>query len=92
LCTNISIFKAKTQEEILEDGEENGNRKLIPLNARHGPGIDDGNYINMYMQGQYAMIEEMRTNAEVKLQGNGDPGFGIKNESTENYQDSRISV
>lgn len=92
LCTNVSIFKTKTQEEILEDGEENGNRKLIPLNARHGPGLDEGNYINMYMQGQYAMIEEMRTNAEVKLQGNGDSGFGIKNESTENYQDSRISV
>ena len=51
LCTNFSIFKPKTQEEISEDGEEFGNRKLIPLVARHGPGIEDGNYINLIMQG-----------------------------------------
>jgi hypothetical protein len=58
LCTNFSIFKAKSEEEVTVDGEEHGNRKLIPLVSRHGPGIDDGNYINMHMQGEYAMIGE----------------------------------
>ena len=65
LCTNFSIFKPKTQEEISEDGEEFGNRKLIPLVARHGPGIEDGNYINLIMQGQYAQITETKTKFEV---------------------------
>jgi replicative DNA helicase len=79
LCTNFSIFKPKTQEEIAEDGDEYGNRKLIPLVARHGPGIEDGNYINMIMQGQYAQIVETKTKFEIKKDGptndsdDGDP-------------------
>lgn len=66
LCTNFSIFKPKTAEEIAEDGDEYGNRKLIPLVARHGPGIEDGNYINLIMQGQYAQIVETKTKFEIK--------------------------
>lgn len=65
LCTNFTIFKAKSDNEIQEDGEEFGNRKLIPLIARHGPAIEEGNYINMFMQGQYAMVEELRTKADI---------------------------
>jgi hypothetical protein len=69
LCTNFSIFKPKSAEEIAEDGEEYGNRKLIPLVARHGPGIEDGNYINMIMQGEFSQIVETKTKFEIKKAG-----------------------
>jgi replicative DNA helicase len=65
LATNCSIFKTKTDEEIAEDGAEWGNRKLIPIIARHGPGIEMGNYINVDMQGEFAMINELRTKFDV---------------------------
>jgi len=77
LCTNFSIFKFKTPEEINDDGEQEGNRKLIPLISRHGPGIEDGNYINMFMEGQYCMITEGKTKFEIAVNGgtndNDDP-------------------
>ena len=38
LCTSFSIFKMKSEEEVAEDKVENGNRKLVPVVARHGEG------------------------------------------------------
>jgi replicative DNA helicase len=67
LCTSFSIFKLKSAEEIAEDGPRAGNRKLVPITARHGPGMDDGNYINMNMQGEYARLKELRTRDEFRL-------------------------
>ena len=70
LCTNFSIYRVKSEEEIAIDGLENGTHKLIPLVSRHGPGMSDGNYINMHMQGQYAMIGEGQTASQVRTCGN----------------------
>lgn len=86
LSTNVSIFKDKTEEEILEDGELNGNKKLIPVKARHGAGMSPGNYINMYMQGEFASIIELRTKADVKLSGGNSTGFDI-DEHADSEQD-----
>lgn len=66
LCTSFSIFKAKSQEELAEDGPTNGNRKIVTLKARHGPGLMDGNYINMNMIGSHSKILELRTRDETK--------------------------
>ena len=70
-------IQIKTPEEIDDDGEQEGNRKLIPLISRHGPGIEDGNYINMFMEGQYCMITEGKTKFEIAVNGgtndNDDP-------------------
>ena len=39
--------------ECDEDGGESGNRKLVPLIARHGGGLsDDFDYINMHLNGE----------------------------------------
>lgn len=65
LCSNFSIFKRKSDEEIAEDGPENGNRKLIPLISRHGGGLDDNDYINCHMKGWCAKITEGRTRLEI---------------------------
>jgi replicative DNA helicase len=50
LCSNFTIFKRKSDEEIAEDGPSNGNRKLIPVISRHGGGLDDNDYINCHMR------------------------------------------
>jgi archaellum biogenesis ATPase FlaH len=73
LCSNFSIFKRKSDEEIAEDGQESGNRKLIPVISRHGPGLDDNDYINCHMKGWCAKIIEGQTRIELKN------NIGIKN-------------
>lgn len=65
LCSNFTIFKRKSDEEIAEDGPSNGNRKLVPLISRHGGGLDDNDYINCNMKGWCAKITEGRTRLEV---------------------------
>ena len=66
LCTSFSIFKEKVQEEIAEDGPQSGDRKIVILKARHGPGAQDGNYINMTMAGEFARLTELRTRDETR--------------------------
>tara|TARA_A100001201_G_scaffold141676_1_gene137698 strand:- start:136 stop:1584 length:1449 start_codon:yes stop_codon:yes gene_type:complete len=70
LCSNFTIFKRKTDEEIAEDGPENGNRKLLPLVSRHGGGLDDNDYINCNMKGWCAKISEGKTKLELMQQPN----------------------
>ena len=65
LCSNFSIFKRKSDEEIAEDGPKQGNRKLIPLISRHGGGLDDNDYINCHMKGWCAKISEGSTKLEI---------------------------
>lgn len=82
LCSNFTIFKRKSDEEISEDGPTEGNRKLVPVISRHGGGLDDNDYINCHMKGWCAKITEGRTKLEIsnnvpskKNQG----GFSIDN-------------
>jgi len=65
LCSNFTIFKRKSDEEIAEDGSSHGNRKLVPLISRHGGGLDDNDYINCDMKGWCAKIIEGRTRLEI---------------------------
>ena len=66
LCSNFSIYKAKSDEEIAKDGPENGNRKLVPLIARHGEGLKDKDYINVNMIGKYGKLTEGKTAFELE--------------------------
>ena len=66
LCSNFSIYKAKSDEEIAKDGPENGNRKLVPLIARHGQGLQDKDYINVNMIGKYGKLTEGKTAFELE--------------------------
>ena len=66
LCTSFTIFKKKSDEEIAEDGDDIGNRKLVPVVARHGAGLEDGDYINISMKGDIARIKENKTRNEIK--------------------------
>ena len=76
LCSNFTIFKRKTDEEIAEDGTKAGNRKLVPLISRHGAGLDDNDYINCNMKGWCAKIVEGKTKLELSNNStNEDEGF-----------------
>ena len=90
LCTSFTIFKAKSIEEVAEDGPNAGNRKLVPIVSRHGAGLDDGDYINMNMEGSHARLTEIMTRNEIRNAPVGDTGLisdssmeNIKNELTE---------
>lgn len=84
LCSNFSIFKRKSDEEIAEDGPTNGNRKLLPLISRHGGGLDDNDYINCYMKGWCAKITEGQTHLEIKSNNkNIEEGFVVDDNDTD---------
>lgn len=83
LCSNFSIFKRKTDEEIAEDGPQNGNRKLLPVVSRHGGGLDDNDYINCHMQGWCAKISEGKTKLELSHGNNNTDGFDLNDNNDE---------
>jgi len=64
-CSNFTILKAKIPEEVAEDGPNEGNIKLVPIIARHGPGVEQGNYINCEFKGWCAKITEKKTKFEL---------------------------
>lgn len=74
LCSNFSILKTKSDEEIGLDGPGKGNRKLVPLITRHGEGLDDRDYINLDMNKSTMTIYETRTKFqhEFEMKENGD--------------------
>tara|TARA_R110000824_G_C15222850_1_gene677702 strand:- start:988 stop:2460 length:1473 start_codon:yes stop_codon:yes gene_type:complete len=70
LCTSFTLFKAKSDEEQADDIDfgldDPYNRKLVPLVARHGAGLDDGDYINMKMIGKFGKISQGVTRNNLK--------------------------
>lgn len=74
LCSNFSIYKWKSQEEMAEEGVgPDGvryNLKLIPIVTRHGKGLDSGDYINIQGQYEYGRLKEGPTRNTI-LRGKG---------------------
>lgn len=62
---NFTILKKKSEEEIAEDGPEEGQSKLVPIIARHGESLSQGDYINIKFHGATATMTEGRTRNEV---------------------------
>lgn len=87
LCSNFTVFKRKTDEEIVEDGAENGNRKLVPIISRHGAGLEDNDYINCNMKGWCAKITETRTRIDVlnNRNNNSKDSFTIEDDEPINF-------
>ena len=80
LCSSFTIFKNKSDEEIAEDQGKSGNRKLVPIVARHGGGLNDSyDYINISMQGEVGKVIENETKSELLLKNRkGKDGFDHK--------------
>ena len=84
LCSNFTIFKRKSDEEMSEDGSSAGNRKLIPIISRHGGGLDDNDYINCNMKGWCAKITEGKTKLELMNNSSDqEEGFVVDDEQEE---------
>jgi len=90
-CSNLSIFKKKSDEEIAEDGTTSGNRKLVVLDCRHGAGLDFGDYINFNLHGAICRIEEGLTKFESKNQRKQDNSFEMSEEDDNSKNDANDS-
>jgi replicative DNA helicase len=66
LASTVAKFQVKSDEEMADDGYENGNRKIVIVKARHGSGLEYGNYINVKMNGAIAKLSEGHTRDEIK--------------------------
>jgi replicative DNA helicase len=64
LCSNFSIYKAKSDEELVENPQF--NRKLIPIIGRHGAGLQSGDYINLNSRGGTGTILEGPTRHQLQ--------------------------
>lgn len=65
LCQSAILFKKKSEEEIMEDGKENGNIKFKPIECRFGPGLEDSNYINVQADRDMFRMREINTRFDV---------------------------
>ena len=86
-CNNLTYFKPQSEEEI-EHQKSLGikqpyNKKLIPIFARDGGCLDDGDYINIGFNGALAQIVEGPTRFEMENQGRTDYNRPIVEENDE---------
>jgi replicative DNA helicase len=66
LAATVAKFQVKSDEEIADDGDQHGNRKIVLLKTRHGSGLEQGDYINVKMNGPTAKLNEWFTRNELK--------------------------
>ena len=93
-ASNCCLFKIKTEEEIAEDGIENGNRKIIPLICRHGSGLPYGDYINVELNGSCGSVKEISSKLQLYQNGQSSKnsgGFVIDEKPNPNYNELRES-
>lgn len=60
LCSNFTILKKKSQEELIEDQPKNGTMKLVVTDTRFGGGHDRGDYINLIADFSRAKLTEAK--------------------------------
>lgn len=65
-AASFTILKKKDEQEIAEDGSENGNLKLVPVIARHGEALSLGDYISVKFTGRTAKMEEGKTRYQIR--------------------------
>ena len=85
LCTSLSLFKVKSPEELAEDNQadgDQGNTKLVPLHARHGGLMDQGDYVSLKVDGAYGRVVQRMTRNQIYSKGKEDQeGFKSNEES-----------
>jgi replicative DNA helicase len=75
LVSSACLLRRKTREEIIEEGANNGNTKLIPMEAmRFSGGLDDGDWINFQFDKPRSKLHEINTRSQA-LKSKADTGF-----------------
>lgn len=64
-ASTIIMLQDKTPEEIANDGEECGNKKLFVRFNRNGAQMSDGEYIDMQFKGDVILYEEAKQHSPV---------------------------
>jgi replicative DNA helicase len=89
LCNNFTIFKKKTEEENADDIANNRRvalRKLVPIVARHGEGLSEGDYINIFFDGKFARVKEGKTKSQYNKQPKNDGFVMEKDDDTIRFE------
>lgn len=73
LCSSFTILKKKTESDLAGDPPQFGDRKLVGVAYRFGPGLDRGEYINIISKLNYGRLEEGSTNIQNKQNRNVAP-------------------
>ncbi len=79
LCSNFSILKGQSDEEYAAQAgnKVKYNRKLVPVVARHGPGMDGRDYINVSFDKDVGRMFEGPTSLEMSGGLTNDNGGAI---------------
>ena len=86
LATSVCTFNEKTPDEVIEDGIEYGNRKIIFDVARFGEGLDKDNYINVDFNGALCQIKEVGTAFDMRREKEvGKGGFITDDDDTTHF-------
>jgi len=71
LCSNLTLFKPKTDDEIaIDGGRSNGEHKLVPLKCRHGAGLPRNDYISVRFEGGFSAITEVGLSSNLQRTAN----------------------
>lgn len=69
LVSSACLLRRKTKEEILEEGPQNGNTKLIPLEAmRFSEGLESGDWINLQFNRAKSKLIEVNTRSQAIIE------------------------
>lgn len=83
-CSSLAILKPKSDDEVA--GDSSGNRKLVVLATRDGPGMDHGDYINMKFEGQYNRLTEGKSRNQMQLAKSQQSQGFVVNDTRDNIQ------
>jgi replicative DNA helicase len=70
-CSSFSTLAHKSREEIETDGPAAGNLKLTTILTRFGPGMDEGDYLNLRVNFPCMQLEEWKFKSELSPDGPG---------------------
>lgn len=90
LCSSFTVLRNKTSEDYAADPETNGNKKLVVMFTRFGPGTPDGEYINIKADLSRSLMVEGPTNIEVRTRRPdlvATQGGRIQDQETDLYDD-----
>lgn len=85
LAIVVAFLRSKTNEEIGNDGVTNGNRKLEITDCRFGKPLDQGDYIHMNLEGEYAQLKEIGTKSASV--GRTNTGFPVNQQQDDDEVD-----
>jgi replicative DNA helicase len=75
LVSSACLLRRKSREETIEEGAQNGNTKLIPMEAmRFSGGLDEGDWINFQFDKPKSKLIELSTRSQ-SLKNRSDSGF-----------------